>query len=320
MKKRELRSAQLTLDGYRFTMYYSAKFMVMEILDGNATAARIKQEIKTEVDQWVAQGKRRPHLAAILVGENGASLTYVSSKVKSCEEVGFQSTLIQKPDTITQDEMNALIDELNADDALDGYIVQLPLPKHLDEQALMLRIHPTKDVDGFHPENVGLMALNMPRFLPATPAGIVELLRRYHIDTSGKHCVVIGRSHIVGLPMTILMQRNAQPGNCTVTITHSKTKDLPAITRQADIIVAALGKPGFVTADMVKEGAIVVDVGITRVPDSTKKSGFRIAGDVDYVHVAPKCSFITPVPGGVGPMTIVSLLQNTLLAAQLSRS
>ncbi|MFM7730870.1 MAG: bifunctional 5,10-methylenetetrahydrofolate dehydrogenase/5,10-methenyltetrahydrofolate cyclohydrolase [Flavobacteriales bacterium] len=292
----------------------------MEILDGNATAASIKQEIKNEVAQWVAQGKRRPHLAAILVGDDGASLTYVSSKVKSCEEVGFQSTLIQKSSEITQDEMIALIDELNSDETLDGYIVQLPLPKHLDEQAIMLRIHPAKDVDGFHPENVGRMALNMPRFLPATPAGIVELLRRYNIETSGKHCVVIGRSHIVGLPMTILMQRNAQPGNCTVTITHSKTRNLESITRQADIIIAALGRPGFVTADMVKEGAVVVDVGITRVPDATKKSGFRIAGDVDFAHVSPKCSFITPVPGGVGPMTIVSLLQNTLLAAKLSRS
>ncbi|MFM7309181.1 MAG: bifunctional 5,10-methylenetetrahydrofolate dehydrogenase/5,10-methenyltetrahydrofolate cyclohydrolase [Flavobacteriales bacterium] len=292
----------------------------MEILDGNATAASIRQEIKNEVAQWVAQGKRRPHLAAILVGDDGASLTYVSSKVKSCEEVGFQSTLIQKSSEITQDEMIALIDELNSDETLDGYIVQLPLPKHLDEQAIMLRIHPAKDVDGFHPENVGRMALNMPRFLPATPAGIVELLRRYNIETSGKHCVVIGRSHIVGLPMTILMQRNAQPGNCTVTITHSKTRNLESITRQADIIIAALGRPGFVTADMVKEGAVVVDVGITRVPDATKKSGFRIAGDVDFAHVSPKCSFITPVPGGVGPMTIVSLLQNTLLAAKLSRS
>jgi methylenetetrahydrofolate dehydrogenase (NADP+)/methenyltetrahydrofolate cyclohydrolase len=292
----------------------------MEILDGNAIAAQIKTEIKSEVEQMVASGKRRPHLAAVLVGNNGASLTYVSSKVKSCEEVGFQSTLIQKPTEITQSEMLTLIDELNADATLDGYIIQLPLPRHLDEHAIMLRIDPSKDVDGFHPENVGLMALNMPRFLPATPAGIVELLSRYHIETSGKHCVVIGRSHIVGLPMTILMQRNAEPGNCTVTITHSKTRNLSELTRQADIIIAALGRPGFVTADMVKEGAVVVDVGITRVPDATKKSGFRISGDVDFQNVAPKCSYITPVPGGVGPMTIVSLLKNTLLAAKLSRS
>ena len=292
----------------------------MEILDGNAIAAQIKTEIKSEVEQMVASGKRRPHLAAVLVGNNGASLTYVSSKVKSCEEVGFQSTLIQKPTEITQSEMLTLIDELNADATLDGYIIQLPLPRHLDEHAIMFRIDPSKDVDGFHPENVGLMALNMPRFLPATPAGIVELLSRYHIETSGKHCVVIGRSHIVGLPMTILMQRNAEPGNCTVTITHSKTRNLSELTRQADIIIAALGRPGFVTADMVKEGAVVVDVGITRVPDAAKKSGFRISGDVDFQNVAPKCSYITPVPGGVGPMTIVSLLKNTLLAAKLSRS
>jgi methylenetetrahydrofolate dehydrogenase (NADP+)/methenyltetrahydrofolate cyclohydrolase len=292
----------------------------MEILDGNAIAAQIKTEIKSEVEQMVASGKRRPHLAAVLVGNDGASLTYVGSKVKSCEEVGFQSTLIQKPTEITQSEMLTLIDELNADATLDGYIIQLPLPRHLDEHAIMLRIDPSKDVDGFHPENVGLMALNMPRFLPATPAGIVELLSRYHIETSGKHCVVIGRSHIVGLPMTILMQRNAEPGNCTVTITHSKTRNLSELTRQADIIIAALGRPGFVTADMVKEGAVVVDVGITRVPDAAKKSGFRISGDVDFQNVAPKCSYITPVPGGVGPMTIVSLLKNTLLAAKLSRS
>jgi methylenetetrahydrofolate dehydrogenase (NADP+)/methenyltetrahydrofolate cyclohydrolase len=240
--------------------------------------------------------------------------------VKSCEEVGFKSTLLHLDEKISQKELLDQIRKLNEDDDLDGYIVQLPLPSHLDEHEVLLAIDPKKDVDGFHPENVGRMMLNLDCFLPATPAGIIELLRRYKVPTEGKHCVVIGRSHIVGLPMTILLQRNTSPGNCTVTITHSKTKNLPALCREADIIVAALGRPEFVTAEMVKEGAVIIDVGITRVPDSTKKSGFRIAGDVCFAEVAPKCSFITPVPGGVGPMTIVSLLQNTLKAVDAGNS
>jgi methylenetetrahydrofolate dehydrogenase (NADP+)/methenyltetrahydrofolate cyclohydrolase len=255
-------------------------------------------------------------LAAVLIGDNGASLTYVGAKVKACEAVGFESTLIQKPADITQDEVLGIVAQLNADDRIDGYIVQLPLPAHIDETVVLLAIDPRKDVDGFHPENVGRMALNLPTFLPATPYGILQLLEHYNIETSGKHCVVIGRSNIVGLPMSILMQRNTYPGNCTVTIAHSKTRNLKELTLQADIIVAALGRPEFVTADMIKEGAVIIDVGITRIADETKKSGFRLAGDVHFDSVAAKCSAITPVPGGVGPMTIASLLKNTLQAAQ----
>jgi methylenetetrahydrofolate dehydrogenase (NADP+)/methenyltetrahydrofolate cyclohydrolase len=238
----------------------------------------------------------------------------VTSKVKSCEEVGFKSTLVRKEASISEQELLDLVGELNADATLDGYILQLPLPKHIDEHKVLLAIDPRKDVDGFHPENVGRMALGLPCYLPATPAGIIELLRRYKVPTEGKHCVVIGRSHIVGLPMSILLQRNTNPGNCTVTITHSKTQGLADLCRSADIIVAALGRPEFLTGDMVKDGAVVIDVGITRVADATKKSGFRLAGDVHFASVAPKCSFITPVPGGVGPMTIVTLLSNTLQA------
>lgn len=286
----------------------------MILLDGVRISNEIKAELKEKVAQHVAEGNRAPHLAAVLVGENGASLTYVSAKVKACEAVGFSSTLVQKPSSITEAELLEVIEGLNNDPAIDGYIVQLPLPDHINAEKVLLAVDPSKDVDGFHPTNVGRMTLNLPSYLPATPAGIVELLRRYEIETSGKHCVVIGRSHIVGLPMAILMQRNTSPGNCTVTITHSRTTNLADICRSADIIIAALGKPEFLKGDMVKEGAVVVDVGITRVADSSKKSGFRLAGDVHFDEVAPKCSYITPVPGGVGPMTIVSLMMNTLNA------
>jgi methylenetetrahydrofolate dehydrogenase (NADP+) / methenyltetrahydrofolate cyclohydrolase len=286
----------------------------MTLLDGLATSRQIKLELTHAVQEMVERGERPPHLAAVLVGNDGASLTYVTSKVKSCEEVGFQSTLIQKEATITEAELLQLIQELNSRHDLDGYIIQLPLPKHIDEKKVLLAVDPLKDVDGFHPENVGRMVLGLPCYLPATPGGIIELLRRYKVPTEGKHCVVIGRSHIVGLPMSILLQRNGEPGNCTVTITHSKTRGLEDICLQADIIVAALGRPEFLKGSMVKEGAVVIDVGITRVEDSSKKSGFRLVGDVEFSSVSAKCSFITPVPGGVGPMTIATLLQNTLQA------
>jgi methylenetetrahydrofolate dehydrogenase (NADP+) / methenyltetrahydrofolate cyclohydrolase len=288
----------------------------MTLLDGNLISKQIKEEIAIEVARLKMEEDRVPHLAAVIVGDNGASLTYVGAKVKACEEVGFVSTLIQESANISEKDLIKTIQSLNKDPQVDGYIVQLPLPKHINENNILLAINPDKDVDGFHPENMGRMALNLPCFLPATPAGIIELLKRYNVPTEGKHAVVIGRSHIVGLPMSILLQRSGYPGNCTVTLTHSKTKNLKELCLQADIIVAALGKPEFVTADMVKAGAVVVDVGITRVPDSSKKSGFRLAGDVLYSEVAPKCSFITPVPGGVGPMTIVSLLTNTLQASK----
>jgi methylenetetrahydrofolate dehydrogenase (NADP+)/methenyltetrahydrofolate cyclohydrolase len=288
----------------------------MILLDGSATSKNIKLEIAQEVSALKNAGKKIPHLAAVLIGEDGASMTYVGSKVKACEEVGFQSTLITRPSTTSEEELLAIVDGLNKNPEIDGYILQLPLPKHINEHKVLLAVDPAKDVDGFHPVNVGRMMLNLPCFLPATPAGIIELLRRYDVVTSGKHAVVIGRSHIVGLPISVLLQRNGNPGNCTVTITHSKTTDLKSICKTADIIIAAIGKPEYVTADMVKEGAVVVDVGITRVTDPSKKSGFRIAGDVDFANVAPKCSFITPVPGGVGPMTIVSLMMNTLSAVK----
>ena len=286
------------------------------ILDGKQTSAVIKQEIKADVEKWVAKGNKKPHLAAVLVGENGASITYVNAKVKACELVGFDSTLVKLSDTTTEKELLQVIADLNADDNIDGFIVQLPLPKHISERNVIEAVDPSKDVDGFHPANVGKMALNLPTFLPATPYGIVELLDRYGIDTAGKHCVVIGRSNIVGSPVSILLGRNTQPGNCTVTLTHSRTVNLEKHTQDADIIVIALGKPEFLKASMIKKGAVIVDVGITRVPDSSKKSGFKLLGDVDYAAVAEKSSFITPVPGGVGPMTIVSLLKNTLLAAK----
>lgn len=288
----------------------------MEIIDGKATAAAIKKEIADEVEARVARGEKRPHLAAVLVGHDGGSETYVAHKVKACEECGFESTLIRREDDITQQELLDIVAQLNADPDIDGYIVQLPLPRHIDEQAIIMAVDPDKDVDGFHPVNVGRMSLGLPCFLSATPAGIIELLRRYNIPTRGKHCVVLGRSNIVGKPVAALMMQKADPGNATVTVCHSATPDIKEICRTADIIIAALGQPGFVTADMVKPGAVIIDVGTTRVPDSTKKSGFRLSGDVDFANVAPLCSAITPVPGGVGPMTICSLMRNTLLAAE----
>lgn len=288
----------------------------MQLIDGKATAAEIKKEIAAEVSRMVAEGRRRPHLAAILVGNDGGSEAYVASKVRACEECGFQSTLLRFDTDVTEDELLAAVRRLNEDSSVDGFIVQLPLPKHIDEIKVTEAISPEKDVDGFHPVNVGRMSIGIPSFLPATPAGIMELLRRYDIDTSGKHCVIIGRSNIVGKPMAALMMQKSAPGNCTVTVVHSATRDLAGHTRRADILIAAMGKPGFVKADMVKDDAVVIDVGTTRVPDASRKSGYRLCGDVDFENVAPKCAWITPVPGGVGPMTIVSLLQNTLLAAK----
>ncbi|MBN10116.1 MAG: bifunctional methylenetetrahydrofolate dehydrogenase/methenyltetrahydrofolate cyclohydrolase FolD [Flavobacteriaceae bacterium] len=286
----------------------------MTILDGKQTANDIKTELAVRVDQLILQGKRSPHLAAVLVGNDGASLTYVGSKVRSCERIGYESTLIQLPEETTEAELLQQIDRLNANAAVDGFIVQLPLPKHIDEEKVLMAIDPDKDVDGFHPTNFGKMALDMESFIPATPYGIMELLRRYQIDISGKHAVVIGRSHIVGRPMSILLSRKSSPGNATVTLTHSRTKNLAAITKEADIVVSALGVPNFLKGNMVKKGAIIIDVGITRVPDSSHPKGYVITGDVDYERVKEKASFITPVPGGVGPMTIAMLLQNTYLA------
>ena len=291
----------------------------MQLLDGKATSQKIKNDIKNEVDNRLQKGLKRPHLAAVLVGDDGASQTYVNAKVKACEAVGFESTLVKKSANISQEELLEVIADLNDSEQIDGFIVQLPLPDHIDEDSVTQAIHPAKDVDGFHPENIGKMVLGLPTFLPATPFGIVQLLAHYEIETSGKNCVVIGRSHIVGTPMSILMSRNSKIGNCTVTLTHSRTKNLSDITKEADILIVALGKAEFLTADMVKEGAIIVDVGITRIADSSKKNGFRLAGDVDFKNVADKCAYITPVPGGVGPMTIASLLKNTLLAVQMYR-
>lgn len=288
----------------------------MILLDGIKTSDDIKNEIAIKVADLKAKGKKVPHLAAIIVGSNGASMTYVNAKVKSCEKVGFESTLVALPETISEKDLLAKIAELNNDPNIDGYIVQLPLPKHIDEHKVTLAISPAKDVDGFHPENLGRMILNLPCFLPATPYGIIQLLDRYNVPTEGKECVVLGRSHIVGSPMSILMARNTKVGNCTVTLAHSKTKNLKEITKRADIIIAALGKTEFLTGDMVKDGVVVVDVGITRVDDPTKKSGFKLLGDVKFDEVAPKCSYITPVPGGVGPMTIASLMMNTLQAIE----
>lgn len=288
----------------------------MTLLDGKKTSEAIQQEIAAEVAALKAGGARAPHLAAILIGNDGGSVTYVNNKVLACERVGFESSLFHYEDTITEAELLNKIDELNQDDAIDGFIVQLPLPKHIDPEKVLEAIDPKKDVDGFHPINVGRMVAGLPSYLPATPAGILQLLERYKIETSGKHCVVIGRSNIVGSPMSILMAKSAYPGNCTVTICHSRTVDLPSYTRQADIIIAAIGKPEFVTADMVKDGVVVIDVGTTRVPDASRKSGFRLKGDVNFDEVAPKSSFITPVPGGVGPLTIAMLLKNTLKAAK----
>jgi len=286
------------------------------ILDGKLISQQIQEEIFQEVSTIKAQGGKTPHLAAILVGNEGASETYVAAKVKACEKAGFISTLVRLPETATEQELLAKIDELNKDIRVDGYIVQLPLPSHIQEHKIMETILPEKDVDGFHPQNVGRMALNLPSYLPATPYGIIQLLERYKINTAGKHCVVLGRSHIVGSPISILMARNAVPGNCTVTLCHSRTADLKEFTKTADILIVALGKPEFVTADMVKEGVVVIDVGITRIVSDKTKSGFKLVGDVNYAEVAPKASFITPVPGGVGPMTIASLLINTLKASK----
>lgn len=288
----------------------------MQLMDGKALSAIIKSEIKQETAQWVAEGGKKPHLAAILVGNDGASETYVASKIRSCEEIGFTSTLRRFDASISEDELIQEIHILNQDPDVDGFIVQLPLPKHISENRVMEAIDPKKDVDGFHPVNVGRMCKGLPAYLSATPFGILEMLKRYNIETTGKHCVVIGRSQIVGLPMAILMQRNTYPGNCTVTICHSRTANLKEISQSADILIVALGKAEFVTADFVKDGAVVIDVGITRVPDASKKSGFALKGDVDFASVAPKTSYITPVPGGVGLMTICGLLTNTLKAAK----
>ncbi|MDN3658715.1 tetrahydrofolate dehydrogenase/cyclohydrolase catalytic domain-containing protein [Ferruginibacter paludis] len=288
----------------------------MQILDGKIVSQAVKDAIKIKTEAAKSAGKKTPHLAAILVGSNGASETYVASKVKSCEEVGFKSSLIRLADTITEAELITAIEELNADLDVDGILVQLPLPKQISEAKIIGLIHPDKDVDGFHPMSIGKMVQGLPTFIPATPYGILLMLEHYKIDTKGKHAVVIGRSNIVGRPISILLSRNAYPGNCTVTVCHSHTHNLKEICLQADIIVAALGIPGFLTADMVKENAVVVDVGITRVKDDTKKSGFAIKGDVDFANVAPKCSYITPVPGGVGLMTIAALLMNTFNACE----
>jgi len=287
-----------------------------KLLNGKELARTIKDEIRDEVTQMIADGKRAPHLAAVLVGNNGASETYVGHKVKSCDYVGFKSTLVRMDADVSEQELLDKIEELNKQDDLDGYIVQLPLPKHIDVQKITQAIDFNKDVDGFHPVNVGKMAQNLPTYLPATPYGILQLLERNDIETSGKECVILGRSNIVGSPMSILMARNSKIGNCTVTICHSRTKNLNDHTRRADILIVALGSPEFVTADMVKEGAVVIDVGITRLEDPSKKRGYRLAGDVKFDEVAEKCSYITPVPGGVGPMTVISLMKNTLLAAK----
>lgn len=286
----------------------------MNLLDGRKVSNEIKEEIKEEVDQLKANGLKVPHLAAVLVGDDGASLTYVGSKVRACERVGFESTLVKLPESTSEGELLQIVADLNANDDIDGYIVQLPLPKHIDEQKVLLAVDPRKDVDGFHPTNFGRMALDMESFIPATPFGIMELLKRNNIDTQGKHTVVIGRSHIVGRPMSILLSGKGNPGNSTVTLTHSRTKNLNSFLKDADIVVSALGVPEFVKADMVKDGVVVIDVGITRVPDANHPKGYVIKGDVAFDEVSKKASFITPVPGGVGPMTIAMLLKNTLLA------
>jgi methylenetetrahydrofolate dehydrogenase (NADP+)/methenyltetrahydrofolate cyclohydrolase len=292
----------------------------MILLDGKKTSQELKEEIAAEVAAMRQQGQKVPHLAAVIVGNDGASLTYVSSKVRSCEQVGFESTLVRLPEDTTQEDLLKEVAALNANEAIDGYIVQLPLPAHLDEEEVLLAIDPKKDVDGFHPTNFGRMALELESFIPATPFGIMQLLERYKVDTSGKHAVVIGRSHIVGRPISILLSQKGDFANATVTVAHSRTKDLKALLNQADIIVSALGVPNFVKADMVKPGAVVIDVGITRVEDASRPKGYRIVGDVDFEQVAEKASYITPVPGGVGPMTIAMLLKNTLLARRRAQS
>lgn len=292
----------------------------MILLDGKKTSEDIKNEIAAEVQRMKDKGEKVPHLAAIIVGNDGASLTYVGSKVKACERVGFESTLIKMPSTTSETELLKKIEELNQNDDIDGFIVQLPLPKQIDTQKVIMAIDPGKDVDGFHPENFGKMALDMSTFIPATPFGILELLERYNVKTEGKHTVVIGRSHIVGRPMSILMGRKGFPGNSTVTLTHSHTKNINQITSQADIIITALGVPNYLKAEMIKDDAVIIDVGITRVADEANERGYRITGDVDFENVSKKASYITPVPGGVGPMTIAMLLKNTLLAREQKRS
>lgn len=292
----------------------------MKLLDGKVIAEQIKAELATQVAEMTAMGQRAPHLAAILVGNDGASETYVASKVKACEEIGFGSTLVRLPSDVSEETLLAEVQRINKNDAIDGLIVQLPLPRHINEERVTNAVLPEKDVDGFHPENVGKMILGMPTFVSATPSGIMEMLKRYNIKTFGKHCVVVGRSNIVGSPMSILMSRNGEPGNCTVTLCHSRTEDLPSFTRNADILIVALGKPEFITADMVKEGAVVIDVGITRKEDASAPRGYRIVGDVAFADVAPKTSYITPVPGGVGRTTIAALLNNTMLAKVKSMS
>jgi methylenetetrahydrofolate dehydrogenase (NADP+)/methenyltetrahydrofolate cyclohydrolase len=288
----------------------------MTILDGKKISNDIKDEIAAQVEIMKANGEKVPHLVAVLVGTDGASMTYVGAKVKACERIGFESTLIDLPEDTSEEDLLNYIHKLNNDKDINGFIVQLPLPKHIDDQKVLMAIDPDKDVDGFHPTNVGKMTLNLPTFLPATPFGILELLERYNIETSGKNVVVMGRSHIVGRPMSILMSQKRKAGNATVTVVHSRTKDLSEITRSADIVVAAIGISEFLTADMVKDGVVIIDVGITRVPDKTKKRGYRLAGDVNFESVSEKASYITPVPGGVGPMTIAMLLKNTLLARE----
>ncbi len=289
----------------------------MTLLDGKATAKKIKLDIAQKVKIRNANGQKTPHLAAIIVGSDGGSLTYVSNKIKACEECGFKSTLVQFEETVSEQTLLEKVQELNNDTEIDGYIVQLPLPKHINEDNILMAVNPIKDVDGFHPENVGKMTLGLPSFVSATPAGILELLKNYEIETSGKNCVVVGRSNIVGSPMSILLSKNTYPGNCTVTLAHSKTKNLKEVCLNADIIIAAIGRPNFITAEMVKEGAVIIDVGTTRVDDVSRERGWRLVGDVDFQNVAPKASFITPVPGGVGPMTIASLMINTLKSLEL---
>ncbi len=289
----------------------------MQLINGKETAEIIKKELAEAVKQRKAEGKKIPHLAAILVGNDGGSMTYVNNKIKSCEQIGFESTLIRYDDTVSEEILLKKIASLNEDKSIDGFIVQLPLPKHIDEMKVILAIDPKKDVDGFHPINVGNMMLNIPGFVPATPAGIVELIKRYNIETSGKNCVVVGRSNIVGTPLSLLLGKNTYPGNCTVTLAHSKSQNLKQICLNADILVAAVGIPEFIKGDMVKEGAVVIDVGTTRVEDASRERGWRLCGDVLFDEVAPKTSFITPVPGGVGPMTIASLMINTLKAMEL---
>ena len=289
----------------------------MQLLDGRITAEEIRKELAEAVQDRKRNAKKIPHLAAILVGNDGGSLTYVGAKVKACDQIGFESTLIRYDDSVPEDILLAKVRALNEDKSIDGFIVQLPLPAHIDEMKITQAIDPKKDVDGFHPVNLGNMVLNLPGFLPATPAGIIELLKRNHIETEGKNCVIIGRSNIVGTPLSIMLGRNTNPGNCTVTLAHSRTQNLQEICQTADILIAAIGQPDFVTADMVKEGAVIIDVGTTRVDDSSCARGWRLKGDVDFDNVAPKCSYITPVPGGVGPMTIASLMINTLKAMEL---